>query len=107
MATITPVIDAVGTRLLHVSWGPMEDGDIGEWAAIANLSDKTVHIEGTITAFALEGTNAPDGTLVRTVTDVASVPVTAVGLYAVRESPLLIRPNLTTGAGVTVRIIAR
>lgn len=106
MAVIVPTAAALGNGRLAVTWAGMVTGDSGAWANLKGYRDKTVTVEGTATTFALQGTNDPDGGNPRTLEDVDfTTAITAVGVYVLKENPLLIRPLLTTGS-VTVEIVA-
>ena len=105
MAVIVPTVEALGNGRLSVVWAGMVTGDTGAWANLKGYRDKTVTVEGTATTFALQGTNDADGGNPRTLEDVdASTAITAVGVFVIKENPLLIRPSLTTGS-VTVKIV--
>ena len=106
MAVIVPTVEALGNGRLAVTWAGLVAGDSGAWANLKGYRDKTVTVEGTATSFALQGTNDADGGNPRTLEDVdASTAITAVGVYVIKENPLLLRPLLTTGS-VTVRLVA-
>lgn len=108
MAEIVPTIEAIATGVLRVTWGPMEGGDAGSWVALSKFSDKTVTVEGTATTFAFQGSNDSLGANPRTLLDVDGTTLISVaGHFAVKSNPLLIRPSLTTGTGVTVSLVAR
>jgi hypothetical protein len=105
----------VATRKLTVStngagggvlatWEELSDGDVGEALGLAGHNDKTVTIVGTATSFALEGSN--DGVNWFTLHDIdMTTTITTAGIFTIKENPVYIRPNLTTGT-VVVSIVA-
>ena len=110
--TITP-IDGAGGAVL-VEWGPLSAGDTGEWVHLAHLSDKTVQASGTVTTFALEGSDDPalSAGSIATLTDVDNLTaITHAGLASkmcvVKQNPLSMRPNLTAGSAAFVRMVCR
>lgn len=105
MARIVPVVNALGLGKVEIIWDPIAGGDVCEVVALAGFPDKTVTVEGTITTFALEGTNDPASANFRTLTDVDGITaITAAGIFTLKGNPLYVRPNLTTGSA-TVRIV--
>jgi hypothetical protein len=106
MSTIAYTMDQSGGGLLVV-WSSLGTGDSGSKLAMAGHSDKTVSVIGTATTFALLGSNDITGTNTFTLTDIfTGDPITATGMYVIKENPLLIWPLVTTGSGVTVKIVA-
>ena len=105
MAVIPFVLSTEGGATV-VTWANMVTGDSGAPVAIAGHSDKTVHVIGTATAFALQGSNDPAFASPATLTDIdaAATPITAAGIFTIKENPLLIAPLLTTGS-VTVILV--
>lgn len=77
-------------------------GNTGEPLGLSTRSDKTVTITGTATSFALQGSN--NGTDWFTLHDIdMSTAITSTGIFTIKENPVFIRPNTTTGS-VTVEI---
>jgi len=81
---------------------PLASGDSGAPVAAGGESDKTVTITGTATTFALQGSNDLVNWFTLHNLDNADTPITAAGMFLIKENPLYIRPLLTTGSGVTV-----
>jgi hypothetical protein len=105
MAVIPWVYTTEGGAGIY-TWGPIATGDTCQPLAIPGHSDKTITIEGTVTTFALQGSNDPTGANPRTLHDIdMTTPITAAGIYTIKENPLVIIPLLTTGSGVTVAIV--
>jgi len=109
MSVIIPTIEAIKHNVLLVTWAGIEGGDTCLPVALSNFTDKTVTIEGTVTTFAMQGSNAQDFSNPRTLNDVtlASPAITAAGIYTIKEVPLLMAPLLTTGSGVSVKMTCR
>jgi len=105
VAAVNYVITTEGGATV-ITWGPIAGGDTCTPLALAGHSDKTVTIEGTVTAFALQGSNDPAFANPRTLNDInMTTAITTAGIFVIKEVPLLIRPLLTTGSGVTVIIV--
>jgi hypothetical protein len=79
-------------------------GDTGEWVQLAHKTDKTVHVSGTATTFALQGSN--DRVAISTLTDVDNTTAIdqsgplATKMLVIKQNPVYIRPSLTTGSAV-------
>lgn len=107
MAVLAPSVLSLGNGFVKYTWGPLNGGDSGAWLA-PRLRDMTITVEGTATAFTMQGSNAQDGSNPRTLEDVDSVTaITAAGVYVLKEGPQVIRPLLTTGGPVTVSLLGR
>lgn len=105
MAVIPWVYTTEGGAGIY-TWANINTGDTCQPLAIPGHSDKTVTIEGTVTTFALQGSNAPGGGNPRTLHDIdMTTLITTAGIFTIKENPLLIIPLLTTGTGVTVAIV--
>jgi hypothetical protein len=106
---IIPTLEAIKANTIRVTWTGVAGGDTCLPVALSNFPDKTVTIEGTVTTFALQGSNLQDFSNPRTLNDVNLSPsaITAAGVYTIKENPLLIAPLLTTGAGVTVSMVCK
>lgn len=99
MAVIAPELESPGAR--QVTWTPIAGGDTCTPIGLSGYNDKTVTITGTVTTFALQGSN--DLTNWFTLNDIdMTTPIDAAGMFTIKENPLWIRPLLTTGSGVTV-----
>lgn len=109
MSVIIPTIEAIKQNVLLVTWAGIEGGDSCLPVALSNFTDKTLTVEGTVTTFAMQGSNLQSFANPRTLNDVALSPsaITAAGVYTIKEVPLLMAPLLTTGSGVTVKMTCR
>lgn len=111
MATIVPVMTVIATAVQLIRWPSLNSGDDGAWVNVASALDLTATVEveagGSLTTFALQGTNSLEGANPRTLEDTDGTAITALGVYRVKEKPLMIRPLVTTGVTVTVRVLAK
>lgn len=85
-------------------WSGLLNGDLGAPVQFADISDRSVQIEGT---FGVGGTvliqGSNDGANWRTLTNpaVAALSITTAGVYQVTEATQNIRPNVSAGDGTT------
>lgn len=85
------------------TWDACSTGDTGSVLGADGYNDKTATVTGTATTFALEGSN--DNTNWFTLHDIdMTTEITATGIYTIKENPVWIRPNVTTGTSVVVKI---
>ena len=113
MAVIAPTIKALGGGAVLVEWIGAAGGDTCDWISLTEYRDKTVQMGGTLTAVALQGTNNPDKSAPVSLSDVDNTTVLTQGAFAagamkvLKENPLYIRPLVTTGTAVVVRLTGR
>lgn len=107
MPEILPTILALGSGVRRITWAGLAGGDTGAWVNVANAKQLIVTVEGTVTTFAFQGSNEAASANPRTLEDEDNTALTAAGIYKVKELPLTIRPNLTTGSGVTVSALVK
>ena len=115
--TWTGVPDASAIHGWVITWGPMQNGDVGASVVdISNVSDhadRSVQVEGTYGAggsVQIEGSN--DSVNYRVLNDPSITPLvfTSAKIRAILEACRSIRPNVTAGDGstsVTVSILMR
>lgn len=127
MANVTPVIASVighgDIDGFQVTWGPMQNGDVGIGVGntigtgqgaisvagggfYAGFADKSIQVEGTFGAggsVALEGTNDGNTGHFRALTDPQgnTVAMTSAGIKALTEAVIWVRPHVTAGDGTT------
>lgn len=88
---------SIGGGSLRATWATLSTGDVGAVLGADGYNDKTVTIVGTATTFALQGSN--DNSNWFTLHDIdMTTEITATGIYTIKENPVWIRPNLTTGS---------
>ena len=114
MGRIVPTILDLGDGAKRLKWAGVAGGDICEPVSLVSRRDKTVGVYGTVTTFALQGTNDDDPTAnLATLYDVDGTTLlnatafASDALHVLKENPQFIVPLLTTGAGVDVIIVAR
>lgn len=111
MPEIAPTMTVLGTGIERITWAALDGGDTGAWVNVAGAKEITVTVEieagGGLTTYALQGTNSPAGANPRTLEDEDGTAITVLGIYKVKEAPLSIRPNVTTGTDVTTRALVR
>ena len=89
----------------QVSWGPMQNGDVGAPIKFSDFSDFSLQFEGTPGAgFSIQMEGSNDNINYRVLTDPQGVPIqlTSVALLKqVTEATLSQRPHVTGGDGTT------
>jgi hypothetical protein len=116
MATVTYSVLAIGggdDMLAGVTWGNLQNGDLGSPLSRAQWADRSIQVEGTFGSggsLALEGSN--DGTNYRVLNDpgLNKLNITAAGITQINEITAFVRPHVTAGDGstaLTVTIVAR
>jgi len=99
--------------VVAILWSGLANGDSGEPVSLAEFSDRSVQIQGTLGSggtVVIEGSN--DGVSYHTLHDIfgSSISVTALGLMGIAEISKWIRARVTAGDGTTdidVTVIAR
>lgn len=113
MAVIAPTIRPLGGGAVLVEWIGAAGGDTCDWISLTEYRDKTAQMGGTITAVVLQGTNDPAKGSPVTLNDVDNTTALTQAAFAagamkvVKENPLYMRPVVTTGAAVAVRLTGR
>lgn len=110
MSTITAThADTPGVPGGHtISWGTMGNGDDGSWEYVGHLTDKCVHLAGTLTDVDIQG--SLDGGTTSAVLNDPQGNALADGtarIEQILENAPYIRPLVTTGTGVTVKLFGR
>lgn len=102
-----PTILSLGNGARRITWAGLGSGDTGAWVNVAGLRSLTVTIEGTtVTTIALQGSNQAENANPRTLEDEDGTAITAAGIFKVKETPLSVRPSVTTGTAITVSLVA-
>lgn len=108
MATIVPTIETLGVGVQRITWPAMGTGDDGAWmSGLAKYPNKTVEVYGTtVTAVDIQG---KDGSATpRLLNDSRgegnALTFAAADTREVLENVDTIRPLVTTGTAVTVRL---
>jgi hypothetical protein len=110
MANVKPSISTLGGGAVLIEWASVNGGDVCEWASLTEYRDKTAQMTGTVTTAAMQGTNSPAFANPVTLFDVDNVTAltqaafVAGAMRVIRENPTYIRPSVSAGTGVTVRI---
>lgn len=114
MAVRNAFSNAVTRGVLRTTWTGLLNGDSGSPMTAAALSDKSVHVFGTVGTggtLVVEGSNN-GGLSWITLTDPQGSPLsfTAESLVSILENSLAVRPRVSSGDGTTnfsVVIVAR
>ena len=116
MATITPTqslilpTDNIGDATVDgwkVTWGPMQNGDVGAPVQFAGYADKSFQATGTAGtggSISCEGSNDGANFAVLTVpagTAATLTSSTLPGIMAITEATIQVRPHVTAGDGTT------
>lgn len=106
MAVRDVILGEAGNGVQTASWADLDNGDSGKPVALAGWPDKTVTVVGGTTVD-FQGSN-DGGANWFPLNDAGGAALTtkAPGLYAIRENPLLIRPNNVVGNNMAVVIAA-
>jgi hypothetical protein len=110
MATVQPTVRAMQVGVMEIVWDGLNTGDDGEWVAgLSRYPIKTVDVSGTtVTDVSLQGRDQSQ--VARTLNDSRgqgnSLQFAAPGFREVLENADAIRPLVTTGAAVRVRLVA-
>jgi hypothetical protein len=108
MATVVPTIEQLGVGVQRITWASMGSGDDGAWmSGLAKYPNKTVEVSGAaVTAVDIQGKDA--GGTARVLNDSRgegnALTFSAADIREVLENTDSIRPLVTTGTTVTVRL---
>lgn len=97
----------LGNDVYLVEWPALDSGEWGEWLQLPGYPYKTVQISGPlVTTVVMQGSNEDDGANPVTLKDIdGSTSINAAGIYTLKDNPLAVRPNVTTGNKVLVTMI--
>lgn len=107
--TITTA-DTLYSHTMSVVWASIGTGDVSDAYEMPASADRSVQLEGTVTAVAIEGSNEPTPTNWHALHDLQGNSLgalSATGIYQISEITRWIRVNATTATGVTATLIAR